>query len=71
MSGRHVLTMTITQLLLFPLGGWALMLLLGVLHHEVSASVPPLGFWICLLLVALAAGVKSAVAPNFPEDGTR
>lgn len=60
---------TVAQVvLLFPFGGWALMLGLGVLHHEVSPAVPALGFWICFVLVALAACVKSAVAPDLPED---
>lgn len=53
--------------LLFPLGGWALMLLLGIAHHQVAPSVPPLGFGSCVAVVALGACVKSAVAPNWPE----
>lgn len=54
--------------ILWPLGGWALMVLLSVVHDDVSVAVPPLGFWVCTALVALASIVKSAVAPNFPED---
>lgn len=54
--------------ILFPLGGWALMLLLGVLHDDVSPTVPLLGFWVCTLMVALASFVKSGVSPNFPDN---
>jgi uncharacterized membrane protein len=60
---------TVAQVvLLLPFGGWALMLGLGILHHEATVAVPPLGFWTCVTLVSLAACVKSAVAPNLPED---
>lgn len=58
----------VAQVLLWPLGGWALMLLMGILHHEASPAVPTLGFLICLAIVVLASVVKSAVAPDFPED---
>lgn len=66
-AGR-LIGLLIAQALLWPLGGWALMLLLGILHHEVSSAIPALGFWINLALVALASFVKSAVAPDFPEN---
>jgi hypothetical protein len=35
--------------------GWLVMLAMGVLHHELSASVPPVGYW-PLVLICLAAG---------------
>lgn len=56
-------------LILLPIGSWSLMLLLQILHAEVSPTVPPLGFWICVGIVALTACVKSAIAPDWPEDG--
>lgn len=37
-------------------GGWILMLVLGALHHDVSSSVPALGYWISVLL-ALAVSI--------------
>lgn len=46
-----------------PLGGWSLMLLLGVLYHEFSASIPPVGYWPCVAVVALSYSVASAVLP--------
>lgn len=63
----HVVGLFIAQALLLPLGGWALMLLLGILHSHVQA-IPVLSFWICVALVGLASCVKSAVAPNFPDE---
>ena len=52
--------------LLSPLGGWALMLMFGIAHREISTTVPALGFWTCLGLVVLGSCVKSAVAPSIP-----
>jgi flagellar biosynthesis protein FliQ len=37
------------------LDGWVIMLLLGALHHSVSANVPALGFWPSVL-IALVIG---------------
>lgn len=33
--------------------GWMFMLLLGALHHEVTASFPPLGYWLSTMLTGL------------------
>lgn len=59
---------TCVSAILWPIGGWALMLILGILHHEAAQSIQPLGFWICMALVMLASFVKSAVSPNMPDD---
>jgi hypothetical protein len=32
---------------MFFLTGWALMLLMGILHLDVNPSIPNLGYWIC------------------------
>lgn len=63
-----IIRATITSALLWPIGGWALMLILGIAHYDVSASIPALGFWLCLALIVLGSFVKSAVAPSVPED---
>ena len=40
-------------------GGWALMLGLGVVHHEISAEVPAVGYWPCVLLFWVLAVLAS------------
>lgn len=39
--------------LVWGVGGWVLMLLLGGIHHSVWASVPALGYWQSVLVYAL------------------
>lgn len=58
----------IASALLYPVGGWALMLMMGIAHHDMAPSVPALGFWLCMVLVMLGSFVKSAVAPNVSDD---
>lgn len=50
-------------------GAWALMLVFGVLHHEVAAAIPPIGYWPALAITAVlglyrgvGAGFKEAIA---------
>jgi hypothetical protein len=42
------------------LGGWLLMLAVGVVHHEWPA-VPPFAYWPCVALVALLS-LRSVIA---------
>ena len=58
----------VVSLILDPPGAWALMLILGILHHEASYGIPALGFWLCLVLIVLAGFVKSAIAPRVDKD---
>lgn len=47
----------------FCLLALTIMLLLGGFHHEVSSSVPPLGFW-ASALVAMALSMISGLLRN-------
>ncbi|MBN6054565.1 hypothetical protein JYK22_21665, partial [Nonomuraea sp. RK-328] len=46
------------------LSAWALMLLFGVAHHEVSSAIPPIGYG-SALLVSLAFGWWNAIRRAF------
>jgi hypothetical protein len=42
--------------------GWILMLVLGGLHHSASASVPALGYWLCVGLVFVVGLIKGVTS---------
>lgn len=40
-----------------PVVGWWLMLLMGILHHEIHPSIPTIGYWPSVFIMALAKPV--------------
>lgn len=54
-------------------GGWALMIGLGVIHHELAAGVNPVGYWPCVVLAWVLATVGSiAMGRGLPvKEGIR
>lgn len=47
-----------------PLNGLALMLLMGVLHHEISPTVPAIGFWPSVGIALLVPIVTRILVPQ-------
>lgn len=49
------------------LGGWSLMLTVGVVHNEWWPAVPPIGYWsaVQVVLVPTAFGCVSVFASEF------
>lgn len=39
--------------LVAPVMGWYLMLLMGILHHEIHAAIPAIGYWPSTFIAAL------------------
>lgn len=54
-------------------GGWALMVGLGVIHHELAAGVNPVGYWPCVVLAWALSMVGAIVTGRgLPlKEGTR
>jgi hypothetical protein len=50
------ITVAVVHLLVGFAEMWALMLLIGAAHHEISAAVPALGYW-QVWIVRLIAGI--------------
>lgn len=50
------------------LGGWALMLAVGVAHAEWLPGLPTVGYWPSVLLVLLLRGVFSRVPSSRRDD---
>jgi hypothetical protein len=48
--------------------GWAIMLAFGALHGEVSADVPPIGYWPSVWLAFLAGWIVGALAGEATSD---
>ena len=61
--GGALVTFLIHVAIVVAIGGWLLMLLLGVLHHEVSPQVPALGYWVSCALSLLLRLVLGGFAP--------
>jgi uncharacterized membrane protein YiaA len=47
--GKAVVSWALTALV----RGWLLMLAVGVVHHDWTARIPPMGYWTAVLLTAL------------------
>lgn len=45
-------------------GGWALMILLGILHVHL-AVIPPLGYLVCAIVALLLRGLHMLITYNF------
>ncbi|MFA9272611.1 MAG: hypothetical protein ACEQSX_18040 [Baekduiaceae bacterium] len=43
----------VTNVFIALIRGWALMLAVGVAHHDWTARIPPMGYWTAVLLTAL------------------
>jgi hypothetical protein len=48
--------------------GWALMLMFGALHGEVSDQVPAIGYWPSVWLAFLAGWIVGALAGEATSD---
>ena len=44
--------------------GMALMLGMGLLHHEISESIPALGFWVSWGIMAVASVILTLLKPQ-------
>lgn len=56
----RLITIVVLQLLSWMVCAWALMLLLGVLHHELSPAIPAIGYG-PTFRIALAASLVTGV----------
>ena len=59
----RVLTGILYSLCIYLIRGFFLMIGVGVVHHEWLPQLPTVGYWTAFLVVALLAGVLSAVPP--------
>ncbi len=52
-NGGEIVLDVLTNVVVFAAGAWALMILAGVVHAEVSAAVAPFGYGTALILFLL------------------
>jgi hypothetical protein len=64
---KKIVTYQVASALHALIGGWELMLAVGVAHAEWVPALPTIGYWWSVLLVYLLRGTFSVVRPSSKE----
>ena len=62
-----IVTGIFTSAAISLMGGFELMIAVGVVHAEWIRTLPTVGYWWAVLLVALLRGVFSSTKPSTPK----
>lgn len=69
---RRVVTRLLAASMITLIGGWELMLAVGLAHAEWVPALPTIGYWWAVLLILLLRGTFSATRPvasrNKPQE---